>query len=120
MVAAAEASAAKVEARNSFESYVYSLKNKLDEDAIKQAIPEDEMGQLTSAIDAALSWLDANQSADKDEYDAQRKELENVAMPIMQKAMQASAGGGGGGGMPGGGEEPTGGGDGPTVEEVDP
>merc|ERR1719235_3093954 len=36
--------AAKVEARNSLESYVYSLKNKLDEDAIKQAIPEDEMG----------------------------------------------------------------------------
>ena len=111
--------AAKVEARNSFESYVYSLKNKMDESGIKEAMGEDA-ATLTEKIDAALAWLDENQSADKEEFDSQRKELEDVAMPIMQKAMQAT-GGGGGGGMPGGpeGGEGVGDGDGPTVEEVD-
>ena len=109
--------AAKVEARNSFESYVYSLKNKMDEAGIKEAMGEEDTATLTEKIDAALAWLDENQSADKDEFDGQRKELEEVAMPIMQKAMQAT--GGGGGGMPGGPEGGEGGGDGPTVEEVD-
>ena len=82
--------AAKVEARNSLEAYVYSLKNKMEEEPIKQAISEEEAASLKEKIDGALAWLDDNQSADKDEYDAQRKELE-VAMPIMQKAMQAAA-----------------------------
>ena len=78
---------------------------------------------LKGAIDSALTWLDDNQSADKEEYESQRKELEEVAMPILQRAMQAGAGGGapgGEGGVPpggdGGGE---GGGDAPSVEEVD-
>ena len=115
-----EAYAAKVEARNSFESYVYSLKNKMDEGPIREAMGDDQ-AVLQEKIDAALAWLDENQSADKEEYDAQRKELEEVAMPIMQKAMQAAGGGGSGGGAPAGGEGDgaEGGGDGPTVEEVD-
>ena len=43
-----------------------------------------------------------------------------VAMPLLQKAMQAGSGGSaaaGGGGAED--EDPSGGGDGPTVEEVD-
>ena len=92
-----EAYAKKVEARNSLEAYAYSLKNKAEEDSTKQALSEEELGQLTGAIDSTLTWLDDNQSADKDEYEAQRKELEGVAMPILQKAMQ----GGAAGGMPG-------------------
>merc|ERR1719399_1974437 len=76
-----EAYAAKVESRNSLESYVYSLKNKMEEEPLKSGLPADDATALKAAIDAALSWLDENQSADKDEYDAQRKELEDVAMP---------------------------------------
>merc|ERR1719231_2040695 len=87
-----EVYAAKVEARNSLESYVYSLKNKMDEEGIKAAMPSDDAEQLKSAVDPALAWLDDNQSADKEEYDAQRKELEGVASPILQRAMQAGRG----------------------------
>ena len=111
--------AEKVEARNGLESYVYSLRNKLDEDGMKQAMGDDDAATLKSAVDAALAWLDDNQAAEKDEYDAQRKELEEVAMPILQKAMAAQAGGGappGGAGEGGGGDSDE---DGPTVEEVD-
>ena len=118
-----EAYASKVEARNSLESYVYSLKNKMEEESMKSALSEEDAASLKGAIDSALTWLDDNQSADKEEYESQRKELEEVAMPILQRAMQAGAGGGapgGEGGVPpggdGGGE---GGGDAPSVEEVD-
>merc|ERR1719399_1120524 len=85
-----EAYAAKVQARNDFESYAYSLKNKMEEAPVKEALSEDDAAALKGAVEAALSWLDDNQSADKDEYDAQKKELEEVAMPIVQKAMQVA------------------------------
>merc|ERR1719271_1122268 len=86
-----EAYASKVEARNSLESYVYSLKNKMEEESMKSARSEEDAASLKGAIDSALTWLDDNQSADKEEYESQRKELEEVAMPILQRAMQAGA-----------------------------
>jgi len=67
-----------------------------------------------------FDWLDKNQLAEKDEFEAKQKELEGVVNPIMMKVYQA-AGGAPDGGMPGGGDGgmPGGGGGGPTVEEVD-
>merc|ERR1719235_1928263 len=53
-----EAYAAKVQARNDLESYVYSLKNKMDEPALKEALSEEDAAALKGAIDAALAWLD--------------------------------------------------------------
>ena len=35
-----------------------------------------------------IEWLDENQQAEKDEYEDKRKELEQVAMPIMSKLHQ--------------------------------
>jgi len=102
----------KVEARNAFESYVYSLRNALDEKATAEALGEEDKRTLQEATDGALSWLEENGAADKEEFDSRRKELEGVAIPILQKAK---------GGAPpqpavGGAESE---GDGPTVEEVD-
>jgi heat shock protein 1/8 len=111
-----EAYAGKVEARNALESYVYSLKNKLEEEGMAAAMGEEDAATLKGAIDEKLAWLEENQAADKEEYESQRKELEDVATPILQKAM-AAAGGGGGGGESFAEEAPSG--DGPTVEEVD-
>jgi heat shock protein 1/8 len=69
--------------------------------------------------------LDDNQTATKDEYESQQKELEGVANPIMMKFYGAGGEGGGmpggmpGGGMPGGAPGGASHDDGPTVEEVD-
>ena len=43
-----------------------------------------------------VSWLDKNQTAEKKEFEHQKKELENVCSPIIIKLYQSS------GGMPGG------------------
>merc|ERR1711898_22264 len=60
------------------------------------------------AVQDTLDWLDKNQLAEKDEFEAKQKELEGVVNPIMMKVYQAA--GGDGGGMPGGGMPDFGGG----------
>jgi len=117
----------RITARNSAESYAYSLRNTLGEEGIKDKIDAADKEKLESAINEMISWLDQNQTASTEEFEGRQKELEAVASPIMMKIyQQGGAGGAGGmpGGMPGGfGGAPSAGGqggsDGPVVEEVD-
>lgn len=60
-----------------------------------------------------LRWLDSNQTAEKDEFEHQQKELEKVCNPIITKLYQGA--GGAPGGAPGAGTSAGG----PTIEEVD-
>ena len=39
-----------------------------------------------------ITWLDENQSAEKEEFEAKQKELEELANPIMQKVYSAAGG----------------------------
>jgi len=76
-----------------------------------------------------IKWLDANQLAEKEEFEDKQKELEKICNPIITKMYAASGGvppgAGGPGGFPGapGGAPPgaggAGGAGGPTIEEVD-
>ena len=125
----------RITARNSAESYAYSLRNTLSEEGIKDKIEAGDKEKLESAINEMISWLDANQTATTEEFEGRQKELEAVASPIMMKIYQQGGAGGGmpgggmpGGGMPGGGMPGgfggapgggAGGNDGPVVEEVD-
>jgi heat shock protein 1/8 len=115
----------KIDAKNALENYAYSLKNTLNDEKVKDKLDAADKSSLETAIEAAISWLENNQNAEKEEYESKQKELEGVAMPIMTKMYQ-----GGGmpdmGGMPGGGADmggdmPSGGGGGggPHIEEVD-
>jgi heat shock 70kDa protein 1/2/6/8 len=119
----------RITARNSAESYAYSLRNTLSEEGIKDKIDAADKEKLEAAINEMISWLDASQTASTEEFEGRQKELEAVASPIMMKIYQQGGAGGGmpggmpGGGMPGGfGGAPggqSGGNDGPVVEEVD-
>ena len=124
-----EAESQRVQAKNSLESYAYSLKNTINDSKVDEKIEKADKDKLSAEIDKVVTWLDDNQQATKDEYETQQKELEGVANPIMMKFYGA---GGEGGGMPGGmggmpnmggaapgGAPGAGGDDGPTVEEVD-
>ena len=42
------------------------------------------------AVRDILEWLDDNQEAEKEDYDAKQKELEAIANPIISAAYQAS------------------------------
>lgn len=123
-----EAAQAKIEARNGLENYCYNLKNTTVGDAtVKEKLSEDDAKAIETIVADTLAWLESNDNAEKEEYDAKLKEVEAVAHPIMTKMY--AAGGGAPGGMPdmsgmgGAGAAPmdTGGADNPdiTVEDID-
>jgi len=113
----------KVSAKNSLESYCFNMKSTIEEEKVKAAISDAEKKIINDKCDECIKWLDANQTAEKDEFEDKQKELEQVFNPIIQKLYSGGAGGAPGG-MPGGAgagaaPPPSGGGAGPTIEEVD-
>merc|ERR1712240_196851 len=120
----------RIGAQNNLESYCFNMKSTLDEEKVKSAISDSDKKKIEDKCDECIKWLDANQMAEKDEYEEKQKEVEQVCNPIIQNLYQGAGGGapGGmpGGGMPGGGmpggpgaPPPSSGGSGPTIEEVD-
>lgn len=118
-----------IAAKNSLESYCFNMKATLDEDNLKSKISESDRNTIMEKCNETIKWLDANQLADKEEYEHRQKELEGVCNPIITKLYQGAGGAPGGmpGGMPGGFPGAAGGaagagagsGAGPTIEEVD-
>merc|ERR1739848_130127 len=132
-----EALKEKVQAKNELESQAFQLKQSIEDEKVASKISDADKQTITNKCNEVIAWLDANQTAEKDEYEHQKKELEKVANPIMTKLYQQGGGmpGGAEGGMPGGpggmpGGMPCGfpggpqadnadGTAGPTIEEVD-
>jgi len=114
----------RVQAKNELESHAFQLKQSVEDEKVANAISQSDKATLIAKCDEIINWLDSNQTAEKEEYEFQKKELEKVANPIMTKLYQGA--GGAPGGMPGGGApgaapggEQAGGSAGPTIEEVD-
>ena len=108
-----------VEAKNQLESYLYSLRSTLDDEAMKEKITGDDRENLAKIVTEALSWLEENSSAEKDAYDEKRKEVESVANPILTKVYAATAGPEGQSEAPSSSAEAAEDNVGPTVEEAD-
>ncbi|XP_025201972.1 heat shock 70 kDa protein cognate 4-like [Melanaphis sacchari] len=122
-----------IAAKNGLESYCFNMKSTMEDEKIKDKIPETDKTTILDKVNDTIKWLDANQLAEKEEYEHKQKELEAICNPIITK-LYAGAGGGAGmpggmpggfpGGMPGGfpggdGAGAAGAGAGPTIEEVD-
>merc|ERR1719412_3348875 len=86
----------KIAAKNSFESYIFNVKNTLDDEKLKDKISADDRSTIEKKTSELLAWLDANQLGEKEEYEDKQKELEAVVKPIFTKLY----GGAGAGGMP--------------------
>lgn len=89
----------RIDARNGLESYVYNMKNMLDDDeGLGGKVSDADKKELNDAIDEVLEWLEENPEADKDDYDAKHKEFEQLANPIIKNVYQGAGGPGGAGG----------------------
>jgi heat shock protein 1/8 len=114
----------RVEAKNGLEGYLSGLKQAVN-DSLKDKLPQEDKDMVMKLVEDGQKWLDENQSATKEEYEAKQKDIEKEAMPVMMKAYQGN--GGGQGEMPPGFDPSQfnnmGGANGasgnPTVEEVD-
>jgi len=101
----------KVESKNEFESYAYSLKNQIgDKEKLGGKLSEEDKTTLEKATEEAISWLESHADASVEELKEEKKKLEDVATPIVSKVYQQSGGQPGGEGGAGGSE----GGEGPT------
>jgi len=96
----------KVEAKNELESYVYSLKNQInDKEKLGGKLSDEEKTTITEAIEEQIKWLESNsEGAEVDDLKAQKKALEEIVHPIMSKFYKEGGEGGQGGA---GGEENT-------------
>jgi len=120
----------RITAKNALESYAFNMKSTVEDEKFKGKISDDDKKTILDKCNEVISWLDSNQMAEKDEFEAQQKELEGACMPIITKMYKDAGAGsvpdmsgmpGDMGGAPGGGAAPGAGqgGAGPTIEEVD-
>ncbi|NXO69688.1 HSP7C protein, partial [Phainopepla nitens] len=112
----------KVSSKNSLESYAFNMKATVEDEKLQGKISDDDKQKILDKCNEIINWLDKNQTAEKEEFEHQQKELEKVCNPIITKLYQSAGGMPGGmpGGFPGGGAPPSGGASsGPTIEEVD-
>jgi len=116
----------RLQAKNGLESYAFNMKSTIEDEKLKDKISQEDRDKVLEKCNEAIKWIDANQLAEKEEFEHKQKELEKICMPIVTKLYQSAGGappGAGGfpGGFPGaGGAAGAGaGGKGPTIEEVD-
>merc|ERR1719395_363310 len=90
----------RIDGRNALEGYCYNLKNTLEDEekGIADKLSAEDKTTLEEANKEALEWLDDNQDAEKEEFEAKQKEVQDACSPIISKVYRES------GGAPGGGD----------------
>ena len=78
-----------IEAQNGLKSYIYNLKNSLNEEHIKLKITQEDKTTLEEKIQEASKWFGTNTDASIHHYEVKQKEIETVANPIIQKIYSA-------------------------------
>jgi len=73
----------RVDAKNGLESYLYNLKNTLEDSGDK--VSAEDRKDLEDMIDESLDWIEDNAGVDKDEYLEKQKEVEQIANPIIRQ-----------------------------------
>lgn len=91
----------RVSSKNRLENYVYSVKQAVEQHGGK--LSQSDRSSVARECENCVKWLDANQTAEKDEFEHKMKELQRVCAPVMSKLHRGGQNGQ----------------DGPTIEEVD-
>ena len=87
----------RISSKNKLESYIFGVKQALSENKTS-SLSSSEKSKIEDYCNKELKWLDANQTADKEEYEFHYKEISRKCSPVMSKLHNSN---------------------GPKVEEVD-
>ncbi|XP_016114405.1 78 kDa glucose-regulated protein-like, partial [Sinocyclocheilus grahami] len=83
----------RIDALNELESCSYFLKNQIrDKEKLGVKLSSDDKEAIEKAIEEKIEWLESHQDADLEDFQAKKKELEDIVHPIVSK-MYGSAGG---------------------------
>ncbi len=104
----------KIQARNQLETYVFGVKQALDEAGDK--LYESEKNSCRQECDSVLRWLENNTLAEKEEIEDKMQYLQKVCSPIMSKMHGQTNSKMGEAGCGAGATKQS---QGPTIEEVD-
>lgn len=74
-----------VEARNGLESYVYNVRNSLNDEKTREKLGAEECDSFVEKTKVYIDWLEANQSATKEEYEEKKKASEAEFQPFFMK-----------------------------------
>jgi heat shock protein 1/8 len=74
----------RVAAKNKLETYVYSVKQAINETQSNNISSSDKKTVL-DACEKEIKWMDSNQTAEKDEFDYHYNEISRKCSPIMSK-----------------------------------
>jgi L1 cell adhesion molecule like protein len=80
----------KVQAKNNLENYVYNIKSTvLNEEKMKTSLGSD-YDTVNTTVEETFKWLEDNKTASTEEYEAKQKTVEEILMPLVQKAYQSN------------------------------
>ncbi len=80
----------KVEARNGLDNYIFSVKQSLNDEKLKDKFTDEDKTSVENKIKEVQEWYDDHLDAEKEEFESKQKELESVFSPIMMRIYQQS------------------------------
>jgi heat shock protein 5 len=75
----------RMAARNGLESYLYSLKNHMEDDTRSNNLPIEDKRDLLNLVEEKLEWMEDNPEALKEDFMEHQKEVDQIANPIMRQ-----------------------------------
>lgn len=83
----------RIEAKNGFDSYIYSIKQSVESpEKLADKLAEEDKATIQEALKEATEWMGTNQEAQKEEFEEKQKELEAICNPIISKAYEGQEG----------------------------
>jgi len=86
--AADEQQRERIGAKNGLESFAFNMKSTVEDEQMKGKLSDEERKTILDKCEEIIHWLDANQLAEKDEFEHKLKEAEKVCNPIITKMYQ--------------------------------
>jgi len=83
----------RIQTRNGFESYLYSLKSHLEDEDRAQNLSAEEKRELLELVEEKLDWMEDTPEALKEDFEGHQKEVEQIANPLMRKLYDSGGGG---------------------------
>merc|ERR1712072_933607 len=79
----------KIDARNELEQYSYTLKRQLeDKEQLGGKISEEDKEKITEIVRDKLDWLKENEEGSAEDFKAAKKEIEDIAQPVIAALYQ--------------------------------
>jgi L1 cell adhesion molecule like protein len=74
----------RITALNTLEVYCFNMKSSVENGKLKDKIPKCDKLIILVKCNEVMRWLDANQRAEKEEFEFVQKEMESVCNPIIE------------------------------------